>query len=106
MTLRMQRYFTCSFDNPHLSAAVSHRQELREKLLPLENEILDVDEALTNADAEKLYKKIVFYTTLLKGLGNPTVSAVSHCSFLSENMILFNSIKEYRILYYMIWFKF
>lgn len=76
MTLRMQKYFMCNFNKQVESSAIQHHKRLKERLAPLEEEILKVDN-VQEEDADKLYKKIVFFITLQAGLGNPTVNSVS-----------------------------
>lgn len=73
-TLKLQHYYTHNIDR--LTDAVkSLRCNLKNSLDRLEKEIL----AVTSNDEESLrdlQKKIVFYITLLSGLGDPTAEAV------------------------------
>ncbi|KAI4460560.1 hypothetical protein MML48_5g00009992 [Holotrichia oblita] len=74
IALKMQMYFSCSFDTSS-NIIVRHRNNLKDKLIPLENEICAFREG-DDAAKEKLFKKIVYYLTLFYGLGDPTDAAI------------------------------
>lgn len=86
MVLRMQKYFMCNFDRKERKAALNHRKSLKEKLQPLETEILNADND-SHEELDKVYKKIVYYITLLSGLGNPTFPVIFKEAFTALNSI-------------------
>lgn len=81
VALKMQMYFHCSFDTSQ-NIILRHRDNLRNKLIPLENEIITfkpkIEEAETEEELATLFKRMVYYLTLYYGLGDPTETAVSH----------------------------
>lgn len=103
MTLRMQKYFTCNFELQEEHAALHQRATLREKLTPLENEILECD-SNSSEDLTRLYRKIIFFITLLSGLGNPATPTVYKEAYVALQSIFnindlddfINTPKEYK----------
>lgn len=83
IALKMQMYFGCSFDTS-FNIIVRHRNNLKDKLVPLENEICAFKEE-DEAAKEKLFKKIVYYLTLFYGLGDPTDEAVLSSKLLPQS---------------------
>lgn len=73
-TMKMQRYY--NFHIEHLDEVVENtRCSLKERLERLEMQIIiDKD---NEGDILHIYQKIVFYITLLSGLGNPAENGVS-----------------------------
>lgn len=76
VALKMQMYFNCSFD-AGASIILKHRENLRNKLVPLENEIFTFKEG-NEEELNKLYKRIVYFLTLHYGLGNPADQPVCY----------------------------
>lgn len=81
VTLKMQFYFGCNFDNRR-HFVQRNRTELMAKLEPLRREILETDASdWMDQDeqlVDKLYKKIVYFITLACGLGNPVLEPVMY----------------------------
>lgn len=84
VTLRMQMQFMYCFSAKDEMAS-RNRSNLQDRLAPLEKEIIQTPEFNNEEEKEKFYKKIVYFTTLLSGLGNPTLPNVSN----NEKHILF-----------------
>lgn len=71
--------------------ASKNRSNLQDRLAPLEKEIVQTLGFSNEEDKEKFYKKIVYFTTLLSGLGNPTLPNVSEaimclCDFFVDSL--------------------
>lgn len=74
-TMKLQRYFTYNME--HLDEDVNiSRRNLKSTLERLEDEIINAN-VPDDDGVNELYKKIVYYITLLSGLGDPTVTSVS-----------------------------
>lgn len=74
-TLKLQNYFSYNM-NAFPKIVQITRQDLKFMLQPLEDEIIKV--AGTDDDTlRELYRKIVYYITLLTGLGDPSDISVS-----------------------------
>lgn len=82
--LKVQFHFKKDF--LYKDVIIEHnRTALQTRLEPLEKEILQTKKLTQTEDYDKFYKRIVYFVTLLSGLGNPTVSSVRHyinCDFL------------------------
>lgn len=86
LTLKMQFYYSCSLENLKL-AVIQNRSQLRNRLKNLEKNIISTTSAQLMEDhreVDLLYKKMIFYITLLSGLGNPDIEPVSILSFVSK----------------------
>lgn len=75
----IQVYFKTSFLSRD-EIVEKNRAGLATRLAPLEQEILKVHNVSIEHDFEKFYKRVVYYVTLLSGLGNPALHSV--CLFL------------------------
>lgn len=84
VALRTQFHFKANLTSKQ-AIAEKNRIALQNRLSPLEAEILQTKKLVETDDYEKLYKRIVYYITLLSGLGNPTVSAVCYLSKVGES---------------------
>lgn len=76
VVMKMQVYFASSF-LPSDEIIENNRSGLRVRLKPLEQEILKARN-ITNYEYEysKFYRNVVYYITLLSGLGNPAIQSV------------------------------
>lgn len=76
IVLKIQSYFALSFLPPD-EITENNRNGLRARLKPLEQEVLKArNVCFVEHDYMKFYRNVVYYVTLLSGLGNPTVQPV------------------------------
>ncbi|XP_018573011.1 cilia- and flagella-associated protein 206-like [Anoplophora glabripennis] len=75
ITLEMQFYFTCNLENIN-NVVKKNRGEILERLVRLKNEICRVNNPDSESDVDNIMKLIVFYITLVSGLGNPMENEV------------------------------
>lgn len=75
VVLKMQVNFDTTF-LPANEAMAANRENLHTRLKPLEQEILKIRNISTEHEFMKFYRNVVYYVTLLSGLGNPAVHPV------------------------------
>lgn len=75
IVLKMQVYFSTAF-MPSDEVITNNRENLSLRLKPLQHEILKVRSINSEHEYMKFYKNVVYYVTLLSGLGNPAVQPV------------------------------
>lgn len=69
-TLEMQFYFTCNLDNMN-NVVKRNREYLSDQLAPLMNKICQINNPNSEDEIEDLTKMVIYYVTLISGLGNP-----------------------------------
>lgn len=76
IVMKMQVFFASSF-LPSEKIIENNRSGLRARLKPLEHEILKARNILNyEHEYTKFYRNVVYYITLLSGLGNPAIQSV------------------------------
>lgn len=74
ITLKIQFYFNCNFESRHQIIDVD-QSNFHKRLVPLIEEIVESKpESVSQYDM--LLKQIIYYSTLWRGLGNPTFEKV------------------------------
>lgn len=100
-TLKMQKYFSYQVERlDEISEA--NRSNLKTLLVKLEHEIVGIDCVEDDDDMSTLFKKIVYYITLLSGLGNPQIIEVFVMfaeAFLCSILVYCRSIRKLAELY-------
>lgn len=71
VTLKLQFYFSCNLDRMDYVIELN-RRELKSKLQPLREDICNVKKVEEKYEVYVIFKKIVYYITLITGLGNPS----------------------------------
>lgn len=76
ITLEMQFYFTCNLENMN-NVVKKNRSDILHRLVRLKDEICRASNPESEDDIENLTKLIIFYITLVSGLGNPMETEVT-----------------------------
>lgn len=75
IVLKMQLHFQSNYGSKE-ELVGRNRMAIHSRLAPLENDIVSTPEFECEEDEEKFFRKMVYYSVLLSGLGNPTVTSV------------------------------
>ncbi|XP_076252362.1 cilia- and flagella-associated protein 206-like [Rhynchophorus ferrugineus] len=75
VTLKIQFYFSCNLEHMGYAIEMNH-YDLRKKLSKLKEDIFIINTIQDKEEMDKLLKKIVYYITLISGLGDPTNNKV------------------------------
>ncbi|XP_060528377.1 cilia- and flagella-associated protein 206-like [Cylas formicarius] len=74
-TLKIQFYFDCNLK--HVDYVIeTNRNDIRNRLARLKDDIFCSQNVSDKEELDKLFRKIVYYITLISGLGNPTQTRV------------------------------